>query len=457
MIAGIDLGTSAVKILCINKEGTVAKARYRYRENTVQEWLYGIRSAFKELEGQEITAIALSSQVGTYVTEDRIFSWRNPGGEKELESLLKEFTEEEFLEEISMVHPSLLSYPIPRIDFIQKQTDHPLQKICQPKEVICQYLTGSYVSDPYSYRGLANQQKGTYSQKFMEYLHLSGDALPELVTPFTRAGILQKEAAVQCGLKEGIPVYTGCNDYYASLLGMGVKAPGDCFDVTGTSEHLGMITEELLRDQKVIASPYFNGCVAYGVTASSGASLDLGLRELNLARVSYEIYRNKKNLPLFLPYVNGERAPIYDMNARGVFFGIQADTTREDMAYAIMEGVAFSTWHIMENLPYKTVSQVICAGGAAGNRDLMQLKADLFGLPFVRAREEDTSAYGACMIGAVGEDWYPDMENAVEALCSYDPPVQPQRNPRLRERFALYKKIYTDLKKDFELFRRTEQ
>ena len=75
----------------------------------------------------------------------------------------------------------------------------------------------------------------------------------------------------------------------------------------------------------------------------------------------------------------------------------------------------------------------------------------------MRAREEDTSAYGACMIGAVGEDWYPDMENAVEALCSYDPPVHPQRNPRLRERFALYKKIYTDLKKDFELFRRTEQ
>lgn len=134
MIAGIDLGTSAVKILCINKEGSVAKARYRYRENTVQEWLYGIQSAFKELEGQEITAIALSSQVGTYVTENRIFSWRDPGGEKELESLLKEFTVEEFLEEISMVHPSLLSYPIPRISFIQKQTDHPLQKSASPKK-----------------------------------------------------------------------------------------------------------------------------------------------------------------------------------------------------------------------------------------------------------------------------------------------------------------------------------
>lgn len=459
MIAGIDLGTSSVKIVCADQEGNIQKASCRYQENTVEEWLRAIRDTFHQLDAHKISAISLSSQVGTYVMDGQVLSWRDTGGEEELRELQETFTQEEFVTEISMQHPSLVSYPIPRIHYLQKRTepDHIPQNICQPKECICHYLTGKNVSDPYSWRGLANQQTGTYSRKFLKYLRISDRILPTLHSPFEQAGILLEDAAKECGLRPGIPVYTGCNDFYASLLGMGIVNPGDCFDVTGTSEHMGMITEELVQDSKVIASPYLNGYVAYGVTASSGGSLDLGLRELNLANVSYEKYRNKKKLPIFLPYVNGERAPIYDAQARGVFFGIEADTTREDMAYAVMEGVAFSIWHIMENLPKKKNSHIICAGGATKNQELLRLKADLFGVPFVRAKEEDTSAYGACMIGAVGEGWYSDVQTAVRTMCSYDPAILPQENRKLQDRFKLYKNIYTDLKQEFKEFRRISQ
>ena len=459
MIAGIDLGTSSVKIVCVDQAGNIQKASCRYQENTVEEWLRAIRESFHQLDTQKITAISLSSQVGTYIMDETVLSWRDRGGEEELKELRETFATEEFVTEISMVHPSLTSYPIPRIHYLQKRTepDHIPQSICQPKECICRYLTGRNISDQYSWRGLANQQTGMYSQKFLDYLEISDKVLPSLKSPFEPAGRLLEETAKECGLKTGIPVYTGCNDFYASLLGMGIVKPGDCFDVTGTSEHMGMITEELAKDGLVIASPYLNGCVAYGVTASSGGSLDFGLRELDLANVSYEKYRSKKKLPIFLPYVNGERAPIYDSEARGVFFGIESDTTREDMAYAVMEGVAFSTWHIMEKLPEENIRQIICAGGATRNKELLQLKADLFGIPFVRAKEEDTSGYGACMIGAVGEKWYPDIETAVRNMCSYDPAVMPQENRKLQDRFKLYKNIYTDLKQEFREFRRISQ
>lgn len=459
MIAGIDLGTSSVKIVCVDQTGNIQKASCRYRENTVEEWLHAIRESFQQLDTQKITALSLSSQVGTYIMDDEVLSWRDNGGEEELKELQKTFTPEEFVEEISMIHPSLVSYPIPRIHYLQKRTepDHIPQSICQPKECICRYLTGKNASDQYSWRGLANQESGKYSQKFLNYLGISEETLPTLQSPFEPAGRLLEGPAKECGLKAGIPVYTGCNDFYASLLGMGIVKPGDCFDVTGTSEHMGMITEKLVQDEQVIASPYLNGCVAYGVTASSGGSLDFGLRELDLLNVSYEKYRNKKKLPIFLPYVNGERAPIYDAEARGVFFGIEADTTREDMAYAVMEGVAFSTWHIMEKLPKENIQQMICAGGATRNKELLQLKADLFGIPFVRAKEEDTSAYGACMIGAVGEKWYPDIETAVKNMCSYDSAIMPDENRKLQGRFRLYKNIYTDLKQEFKEFRRISQ
>lgn len=456
MIAGIDLGTSSVKIVCIDKDGKIQKASCRYRENTEQEWILAIQKAFGQLDTQKITAISLSSQVGTYVMDGEVFSWREPGGEDELRELQEKFTVDEFVEEISMRHPSLLSYPIPRIHYLQKhaEPDHIPQNICQPKECICRYLTGKNLSDPYSWRGLANQHTGKYSQKFLRYLGISEKKLPTLQSPTKTAGTVLEKTARECGLNPGIPVYTGCNDFYASLLGMGIVKPGDSFDVTGTSEHMGMITEKLMTDEKVISSPYLNGYVVYGVTASSGASLDFGLREMNLDRIDYETYRTKKKLPIFLPYVNGERAPIYDPQARGVFFGIEADTTKEDMGYAVMEGVAFSVWHIMESLPEKNIRQIICAGGAAGNRNLLQLKADLFGIPFVRAKEEDTSAYGACLLGAVGEGWYPDTDTAVRNMCSYDAPVMPQPNRNLQKRFGLYKNIYTDLKKDFREFNR---
>ena len=459
MIAGIDLGTSSVKIACVDREGNIQKASCRYKENTVEEWLRAIRESFHQLDTQKITAISLSSQVGTYIAGGKVLSWRDGGGEEELKELQETFTPEEFVTEISMVHPSLTSYPIPRIHYIQKRTepDHIPQNICQPKECICRYLTGRNTSDQYSWRGLANQQTGKYSRKFLTYLGVSEESLPTLQSPFERAGYLLEKPAEECGLKPDIPVYTGCNDFYASLLGMGIVKPGDCFDVTGTSEHMGMITENLVTDEQVIASPYLNGCVAYGVTASSGASLDLGLRELDLANVRYEIYRNKKKMPIFLPYVNGERAPIYDSEARGVFFGIEADTTKEDMAYAVMEGVAFSIWHIMEALPKEDIHQIICAGGATRNKELLQLKADLFGIPFVRAKEEDTSAYGACMIGAVGEGWYPNIETAVGSMCSYDEAILPHENRKLQDRFQLYKKIYRDLQQEFKEFRRISQ
>lgn len=459
MIAGIDLGTSSVKIICVDKNGEIQKARYSYQENSINEWIRGIQRAFAQLDTKNITAVSLSSQVGTYVMNDRILSWQEPGGEAELQETLDAFSTEEFVEEISMVHPALLSYPIPRIRYMLKQNADAAipKKICQPKEIICEYLTGNYVSDPYSYRGLANQSSQSYSHRMLEYMQIQEEIMPKLQQPFAKAGTLREEAAKACGVKEGIPVYVGCNDFYASLLGMGIAEVGDSFDVTGTSEHMGVITSELLLNRRMISSPFIKGNVAYGVTGSSGASLEFALRELGLNNISYEKYRHKKNMPIFLPYLNGERAPIYDSGAKGVFFGISGDTSREDMAYAVMEGVAFSVWHIMEALPDVGTKQIITSGGAAKNRNLLQLKADLFKKPFVRAAESDTSAYGACMIGAVGEGWYPDVRMAAEKMCRYDEPVIPRENKFLKERFALYKNIYKDLKKEFKEFRRINQ
>lgn len=332
--------------------------------------------------------------------------------------------------------------------------------VCQPKEWLLHFLTGKMISDPCSWRGLANQETACYSRKMLDFIGIDPDVLPPLSLPWKTAGKVTGKAASLTGLKEGAPVYLGCNDYYASLLGMGITRPGQMFDVTGTSEHIGVITETLQTDTKMVSSPYFRGNVLYGVTASSGASLDYGIRLFDLKSLSPDDYNRilagmsaGKEPPLFLPYLNGERAPIFDEQARGVFFGISGETSREDMAYAVLEGVAFSVLDVYRHLklPF-TPEKMIISGGAAKNPVLNQIKADLLGIPAVTAGEPDTSAYGACILAALGEGMYPDMDTAVSRMCCYGSLVTPQEVPVLEKRFAIYRDVYQRIRPVFRGF-----
>ena len=468
MIAGIDLGTSSVKILCIDQGHTVGRAQAVYDSSmnrpVTEQWAESICRAFGQLKNKDkITAIGLSSQVGTYIVNGKeVLSWQEPVGKAELKEIRDSFSKETFVQEISMNHPDILSYPMPRILWLQKKyagREH-IDSVRQPKEWMLRFLTKEDCSDPYSWRGLASQTEGQYSKKMLEYLRLTEEALPPLTDPCKKTGKVSKEAAYLTGIKEGIPVYNGCNDYYASLLGMGITQPGQMYDVTGTSEHVGVITEHLQVDTRMISSPYFQGNVLYGVTASSGASLAHGINMYDLKKLNPDDYHRilnsietGKKPPVFLPYVNGERAPIFDEQAKGVFFGISSETTREEMAYAVLEGVAFSTLDIFRHLDLTFLPEnVIVSGGAAGNQVLNQMKADLFGIPAVVAAEPDTSAYGACILAALGEGLYKDKESAVRAMCHYGIPVLPRKVPALEKRFQSYREIYQRLKPVFRKF-----
>ncbi|MCI6006568.1 MAG: FGGY-family carbohydrate kinase [Blautia sp.] len=469
MIAGIDLGTSSVKIICSDEGKVTARVQACYLSEAdipvTEQWIEAVCRAFRQLENvrDRITCVGLSSQVGTYIVNgEQVVSWQEPVGREELAEARRAFSEKTFEEEISMNHPDILSYPVPRIRWLKKQygRTRSIMSVCQPKEWLLHFLTGKMISDPCSWRGLANQETACYSRKMLDFIGIDPDVLPPLSLPWKTAGKVTGKAASLTGLKEGAPVYLGCNDYYASLLGMGITRPGQMFDVTGTSEHIGVITETLQTDTKMVSSPYFRGNVLYGVTASSGASLDYGIRLFDLKSLSPDDYNRilagmsaGKEPPLFLPYLNGERAPIFDEQARGVFFGISGETSREDMAYAVLEGVAFSVLDVYRHLklPF-TPEKMIISGGAAKNPVLNQIKADLLGIPAVTAGEPDTSAYGACILAALGEGMYPDMDTAVSRMCCYGSLVTPQEVPVLEKRFAIYRDVYQRIRPVFRGF-----
>lgn len=465
---GIDLGTSSVKMILRGLDGAAVKIKEPYDEPSPAGWQRAVKKSLAGLDLSRVAAIGLSSQVGTYIIDGReVIGWDDRKGAQELEEIQKRYGRELFMEEISMPHPNIISYPLPRLIYIAKHYPG-VEKVCQPKDFLCEMLTGNCVTDPYSWRGLANLSTGRYSGKFLDEIGFPVQKLPQLTGVLEPAGSTREipldgkygtegETSAAVSTKEipldgkrlpaGIPVFTGLNDFFASLLGMGAYREGELFDITGTSEHIGVIEPAVNLDTALVSGPYLSGNAHYGVTASSGASLDFGLRMFGLREAAWEQVL-KNNPPIFLPYLNGERAPIWDPDARGMCFGIHGSCQKADMAYSVLEGVVFSLYHIYESMGMPKADRMRVSGGAAANHTLNELKAELFGVPVLVPEETDTSALGAWMAAAVGLGWFSDFGCAIQNVCKIKEIIKPcgRYQELLKERFAVYKTLYPIMK-----------
>lgn len=448
-VLGIDLGTSSVKILQLYQDGTRKKARAGYREISRNGWWEAVKQALSMLDLEQVVGIGLSAQVGTYIVNDSwINSWNSGNGAEKLEALLQKYEPETFLNEISMPHPHLTSYPLPQLSCILEQKND--LKVCQPKDFICEMLTGNLFTDRYSWRGLANLETGQYSKKLLEDIGFPEEKLPKIIGVTELAGVTQQiklKPSRVTELPAGIPVFTGMNDFFSALLGMGICHEGDLFDISGTSEHIGVLEEQVQLQTEMVSGPYLLKNVHYGVTASSGVSLAFGMELLQQESLELETMIGKRP-PIFLPYLNGERAPIWDADARGMFFGIEAGCTKKELAYAVLEGVAFSLYHIYEKLGKPDARRICLSGGAAVNPLLNRLKAELFGLPIEIQAEKDSSALGAAMTAGIGLGWFADYEDAAAQVCKMEERIEPTGAYQswLMSRYDIYKELYPAVK-----------
>ena len=455
-VLGIDLGTSSVKVLQRYADGSVARIRAGYGELGPQGWWQAVKAALAQADLETVEAVGLSSQVGTYVVdEDVVIGWSSGIGAKELSGIKDAYDAGEFVKEISMPHPDIASYPIPRLKYIGERYPG-AGRVCQPKDLICEKLTGNFVTDPYSWRGLANLKTREYSRKFLDVIGFPENKLPRIIGETDLAGYTRRTELGGKVLPAGIPVYAGLNDYFSALLGMGIRHVGDIFDSSGTSEHLGVIERRLSLRTKMVSGPYLKHYVHYGVTASSGASLDFGLQLYKTEEIDLDEMCGRRP-PVFLPYLSGERAPVWDADARGMFFGISAGCTREELAYGVLEGVVFSLYHIYEHMGKPEAARIKVAGGAAVNPVLNRLKAEMFRIPADIQEETDSSALGAVMIASVGAGWFADTDDAAKRVCRTKARIEPsgKYGDWLQSRFAVYKDMYPAVKEQYKKFKET--
>lgn len=431
---GIDIGTSSVKVLGFSGKNRIFLKK-SYTGDQPADYLNIVKEIIDELiekTENNVESIAFSSQTGTYVVDDeKIIKWNQNAGKLELDEILKTTAKAKFLSEIQMNHPALISYPLPRLLYIKKNFKN-AKTVCQLKDYLVKGLTGNFISDYYTWRGLYNFEKNDYSRALLKKYNLEFD-LPKVVSPDTVVGEYR-----------GIKVVVGLNDFYSAVLGIGALKPGTYFDITGTSEHVGFISEKLSDTN--ISSRYLDNYVTYGVTQSSGPSIKMAFKVFPNGTSTLDVLKN--NPPIFLPYMNGERAPIYDLNARGIFFGLNADITDKEFYYSIYEGMTFSLYDILRN---NNIKNIIVAGGAANFELLNSIKATLFNADILVPNETESSAYGAYLIAKHGLDI-----SAISNEISYtklEIPHNEETQHILLKRFKLFKEIYKTNKNNFELLK----
>ncbi len=286
--------------------------------------------------------------------------------------------------------------------------------------------------------------------------------LPAGVPFGSRLGGLRGSVATALGLPAGLPVIAGVNDGTASMLGAGLRAAGDAVDTGGTSGGIGIYTEQPISLPGVFMAPapVPGRWVVGGAMAATGAAVDwLRGPVLGDRWTSDELFTAAASVPagagglVFLPYLAGERAPIFDETARGAFVGLTLAHGAPHLARAVLEGAAFALRHVSEPIAAAgaPLRDLRLAGRASPGDLWARIKADVLDVPVAIPAIADTAVAGAAILAAVGVGAVPDLETGVRRMTSVARRIQP--DARHREQydalFSVYRGLYPALEASF--------
>ncbi|MBK8161226.1 MAG: pentose kinase [Rhodospirillaceae bacterium] len=328
--------------------------------------------------------------------------------------------------------------------------------VVMPKDYVNFRLTGEIAMDrtEAACSFLMNPADGNWSPHMCDMLGLDIRKLVTIRKPTDILGAVNRPAAGETGLPEGIPVLVGGGDFPVALLGSGVSRAGLCSDVTGTSSIITLVSETPLLDPEISnIGTVEGGWGGFVLLESGGDSMRWARRAFHEKTLSYEEIVSKAALApagadrlFFLPYLTGERFGRH-RNSRAQFFGISAEHGLPHLHRAVMEGVAFAVtrqMHIMEQAAGRKIERVIASGGGAKTPLWLKIKASAYNIPILVPQEAECGVVGCAAIAATATGRFSRTEDAAAALVHYTGEVYP--DPIWAETYArmqlVFNKIY---------------
>ena len=484
LLLGVDIGTSSCKTALFDPEGKVAAQggceypvsypRKGWAEQDPAQWWEGVCRAVREMisdngiDPAEIAGIGTDGQSWSAIALDREGNvlcptpiWTDTRSEEICRETAEKLTAEKLFDLCG--NPAKPGYTWPKILWYRKyrpEVFEKTEKILQSNSYIVYRMTGEITQDLSQGYGLAcfDMRKGCWDDGMCGELGIPRKLLPEIVPCHRIVGRLTGEAAKQMGLREGIPVAAGGLDAACGTLGAGVVSPGQTQEQGGQAGGMSICIDQYAADPRLILGFHVvpGRWLLQGGTTGGGGALkwlrETMCPELSFAEMSAlaETAEPGSGGVTFLPYMAGERSPIWDPNACGVFFGLNFGVTRAQMIRACMEGVAYSLRHNLETAAEAGArADVLRAmGGSANSRIWTQIKADVTGCGIEVPGSDTATTLGAAMLAGAGTGVWQNFEEAarqtirVNRTCEPDPAVK-----EIYDRgYETYRKLYGSLK-----------
>ena len=483
---GIDLGTSAVKLLLVAEDGQICNSVTKeyplefpqpgWSQQNPEDWrkavLEGIPQLLEGFDGSQVAGIGCGGQMhGLVVLDDQdqvirpAILWNDGRTAKQVD-YLNEQIGRQILSQLT-ANIAFAGFTAPKILWMRENEPENfarIAKIMLPKDYINYILTGVHSCDYSDASGmlLLDVQNKCWSQRMLEICGITKEQMPQLFESYQCIGTVTPEMARQLGIPQTTKVVAGAGDNAAAAVGTGVVGNGGCNISLGTSGTIFISSDTFSVDPNNALHAFAHadggwhlmGCMLSAASCNKWLCDEI-LKTTDYAKEQQDITPEKlgENHVFFLPYLMGERSPINDTNARGTFIGMTMDTTRTDLVQAVLEGVAFAirdSFEVARSLGIAIPTTKICGGGSKSPL-WKTIFANVLGIPLEIVKTEQGPGYGGAMLAMVGCGQFESVQAAADALVSVASTVEP--DPALtaayEKRYQQFRKIYPAVKQLF--------
>ena len=483
---GVDLGTSAVKLLLMEGNGRIANVVSKeyplyfphpgWSEQKPEDWWEAVKTGLKELtEGfdkSQVAGISFGGQMHGLVILDKddnvirpAILWNDGRTQEATDYLNNEIGKSKLSECTGNI--AFTGFTAPKILWVKNKEPENfarIEKIMLPKDYIAYKLSGSFCTDVSDASGMLvfDVKNKCWSKEMLDICGIREEQMAKIYESYETVGNLKVDVAAELGLPETVKVVAGAGDNAAAAVGTGTVGDAMCNISLGTSGTIFISSKEFGVDKNNALHAFAHADGKYHLMGCmlSAASCNkwwmeeiMQTKEFAAEQAAITEDMLGTNHVYFLPYLMGERSPHNDANARGTFIGMTMDTSRADMYQAVLEGVAFAirdSFEIAKSLGIDIKRSKICGGGAKSPL-WKKIIANVLNIDIDVIESEEGPGYGGAMLAAVACGEYASVEEAAEKLVKVVDTVKPDAEvaARYEERYRQFAQVYPTVKELF--------
>ncbi len=449
LYVGIDLGTSAVKLLLMNEKGEIQKIVSKeyplffphpgWSEQNPEDWytqsMEGLKELLADCDKTQVAGISFGGQMHGLVILDEAdqvirpaILWNDGRTSEECDYLNQVIGKDKLSEYTANI--SFTGFTAPKILWVKdKEPDNfaRIRKIMLPKDYLAYKLTGVHCTDVSDASGmlLFDVKNRCWSKEMCGICGVKEEQLARVYESYEAVGTLLPEIAAELGVSGDVKVAAGAGDNAAAAVGTGTVGDGMCNISLGTSGTVFISSRNFGVDKFNALHSFAHADGHYHLMGCmlSAASCNKWWMDEIIGTKEYgeeqkKITKLGENKVFFLPYLMGERSPHNNPNARGTFIGMTMDTTRADLTQAVLEGVAFAlrdSFEVAKDLGIRIERTKICGGGAKSPL-WKQIIANVLNIKVDVLESEEGPSMGGAMLAAVACGEYGSVEEIADRL-----------------------------------------